>query len=93
MAEEKHEALTILECGKCKHQWVETTLLPMRVEAFLARAKGWQCCPNCANKRKGTIFLLFGERYFAAAQKLLGSRQKYPFEMADASEGVGDHDA
>lgn len=88
MTEEQHEVQTILECGKCGHQWVETTLLPMRAEAFLARAKGWLVCPSCANsdtkRSKHHIFLLTGDRYQTAALKLLGNRQANPFEIADA---------
>jgi len=85
---EQHEAQPILECGKCGHQWVETTILPMRVEAFLARTKGWGVCPNCANsdtkRSKYHVYLLTGEKYRAAALKLLGHRQRNPFEIADA---------
>lgn len=36
-----------LKCKKCQHQFTEYVDLPMRVEAFLARAKGWGVCPQC----------------------------------------------
>lgn len=96
MTEQQHKAQTILECGECGHQWVENVVLPMRAEAFIARMKGWSVCPNCANgdkkRSKKSIFLLTGERYRVAALKLLGHRQRNPFEIADAGAGVGDHD-
>lgn len=85
VTEDTHEAKVILECGRCQHQWVEMVVLPMRVEAFLARTKGWLVCPNCANKQKRTIFLLGGERYQEAAGRLLGHRQSSPFEIADVA--------
>lgn len=47
-----------LKCKKCQHQFTEYVDLPMRVEAFLARAKGWLVCPNCA--ANGSNILMVG---------------------------------
>jgi hypothetical protein len=46
----------ILECPKCHLKWMERTQLPMSVEAFLARAKGFNICPLCGHK--GALMLL-----------------------------------
>ena len=67
----------ILECPKCGHRWLEKVQLPMRVEAFVARAKGFGVCPSCANK-KGTVMLV-GEKFREAIKQ---------FELKEETKGV-----
>lgn len=53
---ENFEGTMILECPKCKLKWMEKAQLPMSVEAFLARAKGYGVCPVCGTSN-GTLML------------------------------------
>jgi len=46
------------QCKKCNHEWDEVVTLPMPVEAFLARGKGWRVCPNCTSKK---VYMLLRE--------------------------------
>ena len=64
----------ILECP-CGHQWIERVNLPMQINAFLSRAKGWLVCPSCGAKstKARPILLLTGERYQQAAAAILGA--------------------
>ena len=70
MSEENHnfDGRMILECPKCNHRWYEEFKLPMRIDVFLARAKGTDICPNCGNKRK--IAMLTGQRFKDAMKEL-----------------------
>lgn len=36
---------------ECGHEWEEEVYLPMQVDAFLARARGWSVCPRCGGKK------------------------------------------
>lgn len=63
---EMKDSITILEC-KCGYQWEEKLKLPMRMEAFVSRLKGWMSCPVCNGKK---ILLLTGEKYQEAKTKL-----------------------
>jgi hypothetical protein len=58
---ENFEGTMILECPKCHLKWMERTQLPMSIEAFIARAKGFNVCPVCGNS-KGTMMML-GEKF------------------------------
>lgn len=53
---ENFEGTLILECPQCHLKWMERAQLPMSVEAFLARAKGYGICPVCG-KNHGTLML------------------------------------
>lgn len=53
---ENFEGTMILECPGCELKWMEKAQLPMLVEAFLARAKGYGICPVCG-KNNGTLML------------------------------------
>ncbi len=57
----------ILKCPKCGHQWLEKVNLPMDIGAFIARAKGFEVCPQCGNK-KGAL-MLTGERFREAIKE------------------------
>ena len=46
-------------CAKCSHEWEEEVTLPMQVDGFLARGKGWCVCPRCGGKRK--VYMLLRE--------------------------------
>jgi len=50
------------KCKKCQHQFTEYINLPMRVEAFLSRLKGWEVCPNCG--ANGSNILMTGGVFF-----------------------------
>jgi predicted nucleic-acid-binding Zn-ribbon protein len=65
---ETYGGIMILQCPKCQHEWLEKAELPMLVDAWLARAKGWEVCPNCGNK-KNTLMLL-GEKFKEAYMRL-----------------------
>jgi hypothetical protein len=64
----------VLLCEKCGHLWWEKVDLPMRLEAFALRLKGFGICPECAYKpRRGakkTILLLQGDRRKEAVAQL-----------------------
>lgn len=53
---ENFDGTMILECPKCKLRWMERIQLPISVEAFLSRAKGYGICPVCG-KDNGTLML------------------------------------
>jgi hypothetical protein len=38
-----------LNCQGCRHKWQEEIVLPMAVEAALARMRAWCTCPNCGS--------------------------------------------
>ncbi len=65
---ETYSGIMILQCPKCQHEWLEKAELPMLVDAWLARAKAWQVCPKCGNK-KGTL-MLTGDKFRDAYKRL-----------------------
>ena len=44
--------------GVCGHEWEEEIFLPMQVDAFLARSRGWSVCPRCGGKK---VYMLMKE--------------------------------
>ena len=63
----KFDGRMILECP-CGHRWLEKVKLPMRVDAFIARARGFRVCPVCGNNKK--IMMLIGDKFREALKEL-----------------------
>jgi len=40
-----------LQCRQCGYKFSEWIELPMRAQAFIARGKGWNVCPECGSKK------------------------------------------
>jgi ssDNA-binding Zn-finger/Zn-ribbon topoisomerase 1 len=62
--------VTILQCPKCNHEWMEKMSLPQPLDRFVALMKAWEICPKCGNK-KG-IMMLLDEKFREAYKKIKG---------------------